>query len=127
MKNNSAVKRSRDKSKQKSQEAQTRVQMLQSENERLRSTVDNMTQELKYLKEMLICQAGSSEFLTPATEAEIDYLLREDTPTDLDRITNVLTEMRRIQNNQHPQHRGEEDIPESSYGYQHPHQNHGHY
>ena len=58
IKNNRAVKRSRDKTKAKAQEATTRVQRLQVENEQLRSTVDNMTSELKYLKEMLICQAG---------------------------------------------------------------------
>jgi CCAAT/enhancer binding protein (C/EBP) gamma len=58
IKNNRAVKRSRDKTKAKAQEATTRVQRLQVENENLRSTVDNMTAELKYLKEMLICQAG---------------------------------------------------------------------
>lgn len=57
-KNNNAVKRSRDKSKAKAVEAQVRVQKLQSENEYLRTTVDGMTQELKYLKEMLISQAG---------------------------------------------------------------------
>lgn len=60
MKNNRAVKRSRDKTKAKAQEATTRVQRLQTENEQLRNTVDNMTAELKYLKEMLICQAGKA-------------------------------------------------------------------
>jgi len=58
IKNNRAVKRSRDKTKAKAQEATTRVQRLQADNEHLRNTVDNMTAELKYLKEMLICQAG---------------------------------------------------------------------
>jgi len=97
MKNNSAVKRSRDKTKAKAVEATTRVQRLQIENEHLRSTVDNMTSELKYLKEMLICQAGTTEYLSPGTEADIEYLLREDTPTDIDKISSVLNEMRRIQ------------------------------
>jgi len=97
MKNNNAVKRSRDKTKQKAQEASDRVQKLQVENEHLRSTVDIMTQELKYLKEMLISQAGTSEYLSAGTEADLEALLREDAPTDLDKITTVLTEMRRIQ------------------------------
>jgi len=66
MKNNVAVKRSRDKSKAKAREAQTRVQQLQAENESLQNTVDAMTAELRYLKEMLISQAGtdSSQGLT---------------------------------------------------------------
>jgi len=105
MKNNRAVKRSRDKTKAKAQEASTRVQRLQLENEQLRGTVDNMTAELKYLKEMLLCQAGTSDYLSPGTEADIDYLLRDDTPTDMERISNVLAEMRRIQG---MQQRGED-------------------
>jgi CCAAT/enhancer binding protein (C/EBP) gamma len=59
MKNNVAVKRSRDKSKAKAREAQGRVQQLQAENEQLQGTVDAMTSELRYLKEMLISQAGT--------------------------------------------------------------------
>lgn len=58
-KNNNAVKKSRDKSKQKSMEASARVKQLQVENENLRGTVENMQQELRYLKDMLINQAGS--------------------------------------------------------------------
>jgi len=58
IKNNVAVKRSRDKSKAKAQEAQSKVQELQMENEQLQGTVDAMTSELRYLKEMLISQAG---------------------------------------------------------------------
>jgi len=117
MKNNRAVKRSRDKTKAKAQEATTRVQRLQTENEHLRSTVDNMTAELKYLKEMLICQAGTSEYLSPGTEADIEYLLRDDSPTDLERISNVLAEMRRIQSMQ----RGDDMGPSHHVtGLQHP-------
>lgn len=62
-KNNNAVKRSRDKSKAKAVEAQMRVHKLQTENECLRLTVDNMTTELKYLKEMLISQAGQLKLI----------------------------------------------------------------
>lgn len=70
-KNNNAVKRSRDKSKAKAMEAQHRVQKLQNENEYLRTTVDSMTSELKYLKEMLISQAGQQTKLNL-------YLIRND-------------------------------------------------
>ncbi len=59
LKNNVAVKRSRDKSKQKAREAQVRVQQLQSQNEHLHNTVDSMTSELRYLKDLLISQAGT--------------------------------------------------------------------
>jgi len=99
-KNNNAVKKSRDKSKQKSREASQRVQQLQVENENLKATVDNMQAELRYLKDMLISQAGASDYLSSATEADIEYLLRDDTPTDIEKLTNVLAEMRRIPNMQ---------------------------
>jgi len=96
-KNNNAVKRSRDKSKAKAVEAQVRVQKLQTENEYLRSTVDNMTSELKYLKEMLISQAGAVEYLSPQMEQELEELLREDAPTDVEKISTILAEMKRLQ------------------------------
>ncbi|CAL8131718.1 unnamed protein product [Orchesella dallaii] len=96
-KNNNAVKRSRDKSKAKAVEAQVRVQKLQTENEYLRSTVDNMTTELKYLKEMLISQAGAVEYLSPQMEQELEELLREDAPTDVEKISTILVEMKRLQ------------------------------
>jgi len=97
-KNNNAVKRSRDKSKAKAQEAQCRVQKIQSENEYLRTTVDSMTSELKHLKEMLINQAGAVEYLSPQMELELEELLKEDAPTDVGKIANILAEMKRIQN-----------------------------
>lgn len=59
LKNNVAVKKSRDKSKAKAREAQMRVQHLQVQNEQLQQTVDNMTSELRYLKDLLISQAGT--------------------------------------------------------------------
>jgi uncharacterized coiled-coil DUF342 family protein len=92
-KNNNAVKRSRDKTKQRSQEANQRVNQLMHENEHLKSTVDSMTRELQYLKDMLICQAGSQEYLSEASEATLEDILRDDAPTDLDKISSVLAEM----------------------------------
>jgi len=97
MKNNVAVKRSRDKSKQKAREAQVRVQQLQMENDQLQTTVDSMTSELRYLKELLISQAGTSEYLSPDTAADLEDLLQEDCPRDLGKLTMVLNEMKRIQ------------------------------
>lgn len=44
--------------------------------------------------------SGTSEYLSPGTEADIEYLLRDDAPTDMERISNVLAEMRRIQSMQ---------------------------
>jgi len=77
------------------------VQKLQSENEFLRTTVDSMTSELKNLKEMLITQAGAVEYLSPQMEQELEELLREDAPTDVGKIANILAEMKRIQNTIH--------------------------
>jgi len=116
-KNNNAVKRSRDKSKAKAQEAQVRVHKLQSENEYLRTTVDGMTQELKYLKEMLISQAGAVEYLSPQMEQELEELLREDAPTDVAKIATILAEMKRLQSLH--ESTGAYGVPQgSSSGYQ---------
>jgi len=101
-KNNIAVKRSRDKTKAKARESQVRVQQLQSENEQLQSTVDAMTCELRYLKDLLISQAGTSEYLSPDMAADLEELLQEDgeSPSDLVKLTTVLNEVRRIQSMQ---------------------------
>jgi len=96
-KNNIAVKRSRDKTKAKARESQVRVQQLQSENEQLQATVDAMTCELRYLKDLLISQAGTSEYLSPDMAADLEELLQEETPSDLVKLTTVLNEVRRIQ------------------------------
>ncbi|XP_021957791.1 CCAAT/enhancer-binding protein gamma [Folsomia candida] len=97
MKNNVAVKRSRDKSKMKAREAQSRVQQLQAQNEHLHNTVDSMTSELRYLKDLLISQAGTSEYLSPDTAADLEDLLMDDAPRDLGKLTSVLNEVKRIQ------------------------------
>jgi len=97
MKNNVAVKKSRDKSKAKAREAQTRVQQLQVENDHLQNTVDNMTSELRYLKDILISQAGTAEYLSPDTAADLEEVMQEDGPRDLKKLTNVLNEIKRIQ------------------------------
>lgn len=43
---------------------------------------------------------GASEYLSAASEADLEYLLRDDTiagPEDLTKLSSILTEMKRIQ------------------------------
>ncbi|XP_014260141.1 CCAAT/enhancer-binding protein gamma-like [Cimex lectularius] len=58
--NNLAVKRSRVKSRQRTQETLERVEHLKRENDQLQEKIKLLSQELAFLKEMFIAQAGSS-------------------------------------------------------------------
>lgn len=42
--------------------------------------------------------AGTSEYLSPATAADLEDLLQDNAPRDLGKLTTVLNEVRRIQN-----------------------------
>ena len=57
-KNNNAVKRSRNKSKQKNVEASVRVSQLMRENEELEAKNQDMTEALKHLRDILIKHNG---------------------------------------------------------------------
>uniref|UniRef100_A0A0A9WVA7 CCAAT/enhancer-binding protein gamma n=2 Tax=Lygus hesperus TaxID=30085 RepID=A0A0A9WVA7_LYGHE len=58
--NNMAVKRSRVKSRMKTQETMERVDQLKRENDQLVEKINLMSKELTFLKELFIAQASST-------------------------------------------------------------------
>ncbi|OTF81649.1 CCAAT/enhancer-binding protein gamma-like protein [Euroglyphus maynei] len=57
--NNLAVKKSRNKSKQKTQQTQQRVNELKEENQRLETKVKILSKELSFLKDLFLAHASS--------------------------------------------------------------------
>jgi len=55
-----AVKRSRDKTKQKTRLTQDRVTQLKCENETLEEKINLLTKELSFLKDLFLAHAGNS-------------------------------------------------------------------
>lgn len=75
-----AVKKSRFKSKQRTQETFTRVNKLKAENQMLEEKVKTLTKELQFLKELFLAHASN----TPNAKfdgIDLDKLL-EDIPDD---------------------------------------------
>lgn len=58
--NNMAVKKSRNKSKMKTQQTMQRVVELKAENERLETKVKILSKELSFLKDLFLAHAGSA-------------------------------------------------------------------
>jgi len=66
--NNLAVKKSREKSRQKTSETSMRVALLRAENDELEQKVDGLTKELSIMKELLLAHArGGGANRTKAT------------------------------------------------------------
>ncbi|KAM3961407.1 inverted repeat binding protein 18 kDa isoform 1-T2 [Aphomia sociella] len=59
--NNEAVKKSRFKSKQRTQETFTRVSKLKEENKVLEEKVKTLTKELQFLKELFLAHASNAQ------------------------------------------------------------------
>ncbi|KAL0811871.1 hypothetical protein ABMA28_009293 [Loxostege sticticalis] len=59
--NNEAVKKSRFKSKQRTQETFTRVNKLKAENQMLEEKVKTLTKELQFLKELFLAHASNTQ------------------------------------------------------------------
>lgn len=59
--NNEAVKKSRFKSKQKTQETFSRVSNLKAENQVLEDKVKTLTKELQFLKELFLAHASNAQ------------------------------------------------------------------
>ena len=59
--NNEAVKKSRYKSKQRTQETFTRVSKLKAENQMLEEKVKTLTKELEFLKELFLAHASNAK------------------------------------------------------------------
>ncbi len=56
--NNEAVKRSREKARQKAKETHDRVAKLKQENERLEERIKLLSKELTFLKDIFLAHAG---------------------------------------------------------------------
>ena len=60
--NNDAVKRSRQKAREKANETNTRVQKLKNENEKLEEKIKLLSKELTFLKDIFLAHAGEFEY-----------------------------------------------------------------
>lgn len=78
--NNEAVKKSRYKSKQRTQETFTRVSKLKAENQMLEEKVKTLTKELQFLKELFLAHASNSQS-SKFEGIDLEKLL-EDIPED---------------------------------------------
>ncbi|KOB72909.1 Ovary C/EBPg transcription factor, partial [Operophtera brumata] len=70
--NNEAVKKSRYKSKQRTQETSTRVSKLKAENQMLEEKVNTLTKELQFLKELFLAHASNSPNPKKSIEVEVN-------------------------------------------------------
>ena len=64
--NNEAVRRSREKARQKAKETQERVTKLRVENEELEERIKLLSKELSFLKDVFMAQTGKEEYITNA-------------------------------------------------------------
>ncbi|KAL1512650.1 hypothetical protein ABEB36_002209 [Hypothenemus hampei] len=76
--NNLAVKRSRVKSKQKTQETVNRVTELRNENSVLEEKVKTLTKELSFLKELFLAHASNNMDPAKFNGINLQKLLEDD-------------------------------------------------
>ncbi|KAK6633161.1 hypothetical protein RUM43_012905 [Polyplax serrata] len=76
-KNNLAVKRSRDKTKQRTKQTLDRVVQLKSENETLEEKIKLLTKELSFLKNLFLAHAGSNNSID-LNGVNLSAILQED-------------------------------------------------
>ncbi|XP_015602058.1 CCAAT/enhancer-binding protein gamma isoform X2 [Cephus cinctus] len=82
--NNQAVKRSRVKSKLRTQQTLERVNQLKTENELLEEKIKMLTKELGFLKDLFLAHAGSNQHPINLQDLDLNALLADDTkPGDL--------------------------------------------
>lgn len=77
--NNQAVKRSRVKSKLRTQQTLERVNQLKRENELLEEKIKMLTKELGFLKDLFLAHAGSSQHSANFQDLDLNTLLADDT------------------------------------------------
>lgn len=78
--NNLAVKKSRCKTKQKTQETLERVNLLREENALLESKIQLLTKELSFLKDLFLAHAGSAHG-NQLKDLDLSTLLANDGPS----------------------------------------------
>ncbi|XP_069683064.1 CCAAT/enhancer-binding protein gamma-like [Periplaneta americana] len=86
--NNQAVKRSRVKSKLRTQQTLERVNQLKTENEMLEEKIRMLTKELGFLKDLFLAHAGSAHGVN-LENVDLESLLQEEPKTESDRIKSL--------------------------------------
>jgi len=79
--NNDAVKRSRQKAREKANETNNRVQKLKNENEKLEEKIKLLSKELTFLKDIFLAHAGTSHGIS-FEDMDVAALLKEDNNDD---------------------------------------------
>merc|ERR1711951_222419 len=79
--NNDAVKRSRQKAREKANETNSRVQKLKNENEKLEEKIKLLSKELTFLKDIFLAHAGTSHGIN-FEDMDVAALLKDDTEDD---------------------------------------------
>ncbi|XP_040584005.1 CCAAT/enhancer-binding protein homolog 2 [Lepeophtheirus salmonis] len=74
--NNEAVKRSREKSRQKANETHDRVDLLKKENEMLEERIKLLSKELTFLKDIFMAHAGKNHGIC-LDDLDIKALIKE--------------------------------------------------
>jgi len=87
--NNEAVKKSRTRTKLKTQTTLDKVEKLRSENCKLEDRIDGLKKELDLLKELFVSHAGTKS-LKRLTEVDMDVLLAEADPKNARKKKNAL-------------------------------------
>ncbi|XP_011500018.1 PREDICTED: CCAAT/enhancer-binding protein gamma [Ceratosolen solmsi marchali] len=80
--NNQAVKKSRVKSKMRTQQTLERVNQLKMENELLEEKIKMLNKELGFLKDLFLAHAGSNHHSTSLQDVDLSSLLTDDCKSD---------------------------------------------
>merc|ERR1711909_106500 len=67
--NNEAIKKSREKAKQKAEETQKKVDILRKDNKRLEDKINVLGQEMQFLKDIFLAHAGTNGEANKASQA----------------------------------------------------------
>jgi len=89
-KNNDAVKKSREKTRQKAKETMEKVTQLKQENEMLEERIKLLAKELTFLKDIFMAHAGSAHGIT-VDDMEIKGLLEEEEVSCSHKIINSIS------------------------------------
>ncbi|KAJ9587884.1 hypothetical protein L9F63_018665 [Diploptera punctata] len=87
--NNQAVKRSRVKSKLRTQQTLERVNQLKTENEMLEEKIRMLTKELGFLKDLFLAHAGRNAHGVNLENVDLERLLQDEPTTESDRIKSL--------------------------------------
>ncbi|OXU30098.1 hypothetical protein TSAR_004187 [Trichomalopsis sarcophagae] len=80
--NNQAVKKSRVKSKMRTQQTLERVNQLKMENELLEEKIKMLNKELGFLKDLFLAHAGSNQHSSNLQDVDLNALLADDSKSE---------------------------------------------